>query len=52
VDALLSVTTVTGHPLNAIWLNSQLSRLKLVDRDGKLSPFFHFSYSKQKNVID
>lgn len=49
-DALLSIATVTDHPLNAHWLHEIFSKIPMYVRDGKLSPFLHLTYSTNKNV--
>lgn len=49
-DSLLSVSTVEAHSLNSNWLHSVLSSIPMSKRDGKLSPYLHLMYSKQKNI--
>lgn len=49
-EALLSITAIEDHPLNAFWLHDTLASIQLNKRDGKLVPFLHFAYGKQKSV--
>jgi len=49
-DALLSVSTIENHPLNAKWLHDIFLKLNLIERDGLLSPYLHLTFEKYKSV--
>lgn len=50
LDALLSITSVPTHPLNANFLHKHLEKFSMPERDAWWSTFLHFQYGKKDSV--
>ena len=50
LDALLSITSVTNHPLNADFLHKHLNKFSMSKRDAWWSTFLHFQHDKRESV--
>lgn len=50
LEALLSLSTIPGHPLNADWLHNRLRQDKTPDRDSWWSTYLHRAWETQGPV--
>ncbi len=50
LDALLSITSVPDHPLNAEFLHKHLENFSMPKRDAWWSTFLHFQYGRRDSV--
>ena len=50
LDALLSITSVPEHPLNAEFLHTHLNKFSMSERDAWWSTFLHFQHRQHDSV--